>query len=435
MGEIIPAILVFLVEAIITYQYGTNLFTARHSVKNRLIMLSMLYTILFAIYFFNIAWLNMVLYFVANYVFLYFQYTGKHGISLLHSAILTSIMASSEMVILFIINRFTPNFYSNLSFSVNTILFIILSKTLFFIVTYLITYAFKSQKGNDERFEKGNLLLMVIPITTMFVISTFLDISEKYELNTFFDWRISSSALFLLGSNMLIFVINQYNHKKSQEHSETEMLLQKESSLTEYYKMLLSRNEDQSILIHDLKKHLHSIEYLNELNEQEKIKEYIDQLLSSADLRGQPKTSDRDILNAVILGYSRECIEKGIEFLTDIRSGAVDFLSDSEITALFCNLLDNSIEASVGIPKAYIELNVRKKDNTPFVLVSMVNMCRENPYLNSKKDLKTSKSDKRHHGFGLKSIARIADKYQGDIQMYYDEKTSTFHTVITLRIN
>ena len=433
MGEIISAILVFIIEAVITYQYGANLFVARHSAKRRLIMLGILYTILTGAYFFNNVWLNMILYFAANYIYLFFQYTGKHGVSLLHSAILTSIMSSCEIVILFIINRFAPNYYSNSGMSVNVLLLIIFSKTLFFIVTYLITYAFKSQKGTDDQFEKGNLLLMIIPVTTMFVIFTFLNISDTYELKFYLDWMISLSALFLLGSNLLIFGINQYNQKKSREHSETELLLQKEGSLTEYYKLLLSQNEDQSILVHDLKKHLHSIDYLNDLNEREKIKEYIDQLLSSADLKEQRKISDRDILNAVILGYCRECTEKGIDFLTDIRSGAVDFLSDSEITALFCNLLDNAIEASAGIPKAYIELNVRKKDNTPFVLVSMINMCRENPYSNSNKDLRTSKPDKLHHGFGLKSISRIVDTHQGDIQMRYDESSSVFHTIITFR--
>lgn len=37
------------------------------------------------------------------------------------------------------------------------------------------------------------------------------------------------------------------------------------------------------------------------------------------------------------------------------------------------------------------------------------------------------------HGFGLKSIRRIIKKYNGDIEMYYNDVTCTFHTIIMLK--
>ena len=53
--------------------------------------------------------------------------------------------------------------------------------------------------------------------------------------------------------NLLVFGINQYNQKKSQEYTDMQLLLQKESDSVEYYEMMLSQNENQSILIHDIK--------------------------------------------------------------------------------------------------------------------------------------------------------------------------------------
>ena len=58
--------------------------------------------------------------------------------------------------------------------------------------------------------------------------------------------------------NLLVFGINQYNRKKNREYTEMQLLLQKETDFTEYYKMLLSQSENQAILIHDIKKHLQS---------------------------------------------------------------------------------------------------------------------------------------------------------------------------------
>ena len=60
-----------------------------------------------------------------------------------------------------------------------------------------------------------------------------------------------------------------------------QLQLQKEHDSAEYYKMLIAQNENQRILIHDMKKHLQSIALLNEDNENEKIRAYIDQLMHS----------------------------------------------------------------------------------------------------------------------------------------------------------
>lgn len=37
------------------------------------------------------------------------------------------------------------------------------------------------------------------------------------------------------------------------------------------------------------------------------------------------------------------------------------------------------------------------------------------------------------HGFGIKSIKKVVKQYGGNLQMYYDNDTGTFHTIITLK--
>ena len=48
-------------------------------------------------------------------------------------------------------------------------------------------------------------------------------------------------------------------------------------------------------------------------------------------------------------------------------------------------------------------------------------------------ELVSSKQNPQAHGFGIKSIEKIIHNYNGNIQMYYDEETSTFHTIIMLK--
>lgn len=435
MENIISYFLCFLVEAIILLQYASHLFIAKRSLKKRLVMLCILYTFLFVTSLFNIKWLNMSLYLIANFVFLITQYDLKYRLAFFHSAILAAVMGMCELVVYSIIERSTPNFFAQMEYFYNTIIFIICSKILFFAIIYIVTHFLKDQQKHDQQYDNTILLLIFIPIAAIFIMLTFVSISDYYTLTPILNWLISLSALFLLMANLLVFGINHYSQQKSREYTEMQLLLQKETDFTEYYKMLLAQTENQSILIHDIKKHLQSIELLNEQNDHNKISDYIRQLLLSSDLQESTRICDQELLNAILSRYKRQCDDKHITFLTDIRSGTIDFLADSDLTSLFCNLLENAIEAICNIQDPFIEINTSKRDKTPFVLITLINSCRINPFTKESNNLITTKPDKHKHGFGIKSIRKIIKKYHGDIQMYYNEESLTFHTIITLRKN
>ncbi len=140
-----------------------------------------------------------------------------------------------------------------------------------------------------------------------------------------------------------------------------QLLLSRESDLADYYKMLLSQNENQSVLIHDIKKHLQSIELLNEKGESDKIHAYIKQLMLSSELKEVSRMCSHEMLNAILSRYSRRCCTENIAFHTDIRKGTTEFIADNDLTALFCNLLDNAAEAAAGIPDAFIEISSGKR--------------------------------------------------------------------------
>ena len=130
--------------------------------------------------------------------------------------------------------------------------------------------------------------------------------------------------------------------------------------------MMLSQNENQSILIHDIKKHLQSIKLLNEKNDSDKINAYIQQLMESSDLKETSKICDNEMLNAILCRYQRQCNEKHIVFHADIRSGTVQNIYQHDLTSLFCNLLDNAVESADNIPDSFIELTVQKKGKFTF---------------------------------------------------------------------
>ena len=273
----------------------------------------------------------------------------------------------------------------------------------------------------------------MIPITSVFVMITFTKISDSCDLSPVLNWMLTLSALFLLAINLLIFGIEQYNRKRSLEFTEMQLLLQKESDSAQYYEMMLSQHENQSILIHDIKKHLQSINMLNDKREHDKINLYIHELMRSSNLKEVSHLCDHEILNAILTRYGRNCLDKHIVFHADIRSGIIDFIADADITSLFCNLLDNALEAAEHIPDSFIDVSAYKREKTPFIVITVVNSSRKNPFDEQSGILNTTKVNKHKHGFGIKSIRKIVAKYHGNMQMYYNQDSLTFHTVITVK--
>ena len=431
MEHIVLLLFSFFTEAVILWQYTSNLFTSSYGSKIRLALLSALYTILFLLSLLKQTGLNVVSFFVFNTVFLYVLFKLKLLLALFHSAIVTAIMGISEIAVLGIISRFFPHFL--LETDAGLVFYTVFSKIFFFAVIYLLIHLFKGKKLNQEQYGHSVILLMLIPVSSIFIIFTLLSIGETSAFAPPIDFLVTICAVFLLMVNLLVFGINQYNQKKSQEYADLQLLLQKESDSVEYYEMMLAQNENQSILIHDIKKHLQSIKLLNEKHDSDKINAYIQQLMESSDLRETTNICDNEMLNAILCRYQRQCNDKHIHFHTDIRSGTVQYIYQHDLTSLFCNLLENAMESAENIPDSFIELTVQKKENSPFVIIILINSCQNTPVYNQEGVPVSHKSDNGRHGFGIKSIKKVVKQYHGNLQMYYDNDSGTFHTIITLK--
>ena len=433
MEHMVLLIFSFLVEAVIIWQYSSGLFAPGRSKKSRMVVIGIFYVILFFVAMAGKVWLNIILYFLVNAMFLYTQFKIDIMLAIFHSAIVTTIMGSSEFAVFTLTSWFIPHFLDNAKSGL--FIYTLFSKILFFTIINLLLNFFKKTSSRQEDYkENTNFALMLIPVASIFIMVTFFSIGEKFALTTQMNSMITLSAVFLLGINLIVFGINQYNHQRNVEFTDMQLLLQKEADSAEYYKMLLSQTENRNILIHDIKKHLQSIKLLNDKVENDKINAYICQLLDSSDLKEPVRICDNEMLNAILGRYQRQCVNKHIDFHADIRSGVLKQVSPHDLTSLFCNLMDNAVEAAENIPEAFIEVTAQKKENSPFCVIVVINSCRVAPTYGSDNLPVSNKKNVRKHGYGIKSIKKVTHQYDGNLQMYYDEISATFHVIITLKV-
>jgi len=213
MEKIICSFFSFLTEAVILWQYTSGLFAPKHTAKKRFIVLCGIYSILFAASLFNSKLMNIALYFVFNFVFLFTQYFLNTYSAFFHSSILASVMILCEVMVYYMIRYFSPHFFEKGENFHFLVLFAIFSKLMFFTVIYLILHFLKGLQNRDEQQEKSAFLLALIPLASIFVMITFTKISDSCDLSPILNWMLTLSAVFLLAINLLIFGIEQHNRK------------------------------------------------------------------------------------------------------------------------------------------------------------------------------------------------------------------------------
>lgn len=432
MDEMICYFFSFLIEGIVFWNYVSILFVPKYSTKIRFVYLSLGFFILFLFSLHNIFLLNCILYITVCFLYLTLFYQTKWYYALFHSTLFEVLTAVCELPAYSILSTFLTSANLRAADFHLKLLFAVISKTLFFAVMSALLLWLKKRQKPFLQYNKSVFFTILIPFIAQIIVLILFAVCDSPSMTATQNRLITINAFFLLIVNLLIFGLNQYNQKKHLEFTEMQIQLQKEHDSAEYYKMLIAQNENQRILIHDMKKHLQSIALLNEDNQNEKIRAYINQLMQSSDLLEFSKICDHKILNNILCRYKKVCNDLHIAFHADIRSNTTTFLSDSDVTSLFCNMLDNAVEASNHIKDSYIEITAAQRKHTPFVIITIINSCAGNPF-SPNGELVSSKQNPQAHGFGIKSMEKIIHNYNGNIQMYYDEETSTFHTIIMLK--
>lgn len=164
---------------------------------------------------------------------------------------------------------------------------------------------------------------------------------------------------------------------------------------------------------HDLK---HQVAALKHIHDPEHRGEVIDSLQSSVMIYDAVVETGNEILDTVLTEKSLICSKHEIELSCIADGKQLAFMDPVDLYTLIGNALDNAIEAVLPLSAAerLIRLRVQEKAGLVFLQI-------ENPYggaLELRDGLPmTHKEDKQNHGFGLKSIRDIGEKYHGFLKL------------------
>lgn len=106
----------------------------------------------------------------------------------------------------------------------------------------------------------------------------------------------------------------------------------------------------------------------------------------------------------------------GIEVMHQVLMSGELNMKRGDMGVILGNLLDNAIEAAQITEQPFLSVRVlQKKEN---LMMEVKNSCLNIP----NKDYTTSKTDAKNHGFGIKSVLQVANKYQGTVDFSHEKQ-------------
>ena len=169
----------------------------------------------------------------------------------------------------------------------------------------------------------------------------------------------------------------------------------------------------------------------NEGKDVEGIQQAYDKMSLSLNNMRIDKYCESPIVNAVITSKYEEMKANDIEMKIAIDEIADDIgIERIDLCSVFCNLLDNAIEACQKLDENRF-INIRAKKQTGYLTIAVEN-CYKGKIDKKLIGYKTSKENSNEHGYGTKILALIAERYKG--RFYLEESGEMVKAVVLLKL-
>lgn len=215
--------------------------------------------------------------------------------------------------------------------------------------------------------------------------------------------------------NIFYRILDKYRiEKMEREYLDAKQHLQAEQ-LNELYKIGRQANH----MKHDMQVKMDTISRLLERGRYEEAELCIKKLGSEwENCLEIPTDTGNEGLNAALMKAVQRCKEKNIKFHYVVL-GRPEEIESMDMGNLLDNILMNGIEACEGIEgKKEVGIVIRKENG--IVEMDSENTIKESVFLTNP-EMKSTKKDKHRHGFGLDTIRKIVEIYDGKYSCWEEE--------------
>lgn len=239
-----------------------------------------------------------------------------------------------------------------------------------------------------------------------------LELALNY-VSLIFTFLVNVGALLVYG--VLISAMFEFEHNLKLRDENKQLALQNLR-----YDEMKKQMDATRRARHDLRHHISVVHAMAQNNECKKIEEYLGKYLKHSYLKNPIVYCGNFALNTVLVYYVQEAEKSDISINVDVSIPNEVNISDSDLTVVFGNLLENAIDAckNIEIEKRKIDLKIHKP-NAEAIVFSIDNTFDGNIKMKGNRFLSTKENGS---GIGIESVKYVVNKYEGDIKIEINEK-------------
>ncbi len=248
---------------------------------------------------------------------------------------------------------------------------------------------------------------LVLVITGVFLfVAVFV---SHYGEASIFMWNVFGRmwlkifSVFYGGAMLVINIMNSSNHRLKEERNILQLLLNKDK---EQYELAKLSATDINMKYHDLKQRGESAPvFEGEMDELKIFSHYF---------------TGNKALDIVLTEKAEKCKKQSIRFLCEAEGEVLARMKSYHIYSLISNCIENAMTGLVGVEEDKREIRVSVKQKNCMGVIRVEN------YYEGECALvdgipQTTKKDKANHGYGIKSICSVAEKYGGNVRFQTED--------------
>lgn len=360
-----------------------------------------------------------------NILMFLFLFQGSIGSRLIHFSVvylLTNMMESLIFGIAVICWRHSPKPWGISSASTGEI-------SLFFaaVITGLLLYIINKkiiQKfiGYFRALSWFQYLIIVLIVWSGILLMGMIAVMPEYidnkrESDILFFFTVIFMGTAFVGVILLVFNVYGKDYYLKQNQVKEEIIHVQQM----YFQNISDNDREIRRFRHDISSHLRCLGVFLAEGKTEEASDYLQAIGNHfEELAVRKYYTGNEVLDIIINQKLLEINERGIEIELEGKMDKPDFMDTYDLCMIFSNMLDNGIEACEKIQnqEAVIRISILTHGDTVFF--QFANPATSEMYKALKRG-RTTKNDKRNHGFGMENVKLAVYRNGGEIEYLYRE--------------
>ena len=287
----------------------------------------------------------------------------------------------------------------------------------------LIIRNFKNLRKREAVTTSYWIISLVLPVLSIYL---YIQICSQLGISKINLFLCSFTVLLI---NILVIFLYDKQIKSFVLEREKEVLELQNIYQEKQYELIIESVERTRKHQHDFRNHLNAMFYFSQKKDWEAMQAYIGELRERT-IEDKQFINTGSIIFDGILNYKLQKAEQeGIDMNLDILIPSDIIIEYCDITILLGNLLDNSMEAAKGEVGSWIKAKIlyRQKRLNIRVANTYSNelICQDSLF-------QTNKQDKEKHGYGLKNVQEVVERYDGVMEARGEKGVFTVNIALFL---